>query len=77
LIAKPLFEAAYQLGEGLHWDAGTARLWMTDIHGCRIWCGEVDHGIWRSVPVPQLVGWVIPCVGGDVMTHRFLHRSGC
>jgi D-xylonolactonase len=67
LIAKPLFEAACQLGEGLHWDAGTSRLWMTDIHGCRIWCGEVDQGNWRSVLVPQRVGWVIPCVGGDVL----------
>lgn len=56
-----------QLGEGLHWDAGLRCLWMTDIHGQKLLQGQADATAWRVWPVPQRLGWVIPCATGDAL----------
>lgn len=56
-VALPL---RAQLGEGLHWDARRQRLWMVDIHGCKVmrWALDAEHvDTWS---LPQRVGWVLP-----------------
>jgi D-xylonolactonase len=49
-----------QLGEGLHWDASTQRLWGVDIHGMRLWCWDLTSPASPVWQLAQRVGWVLP-----------------
>lgn len=49
-----------QLGEGLHWDAATQRLWGVDIHGMRLWCWDLTGPRPQTWQLAQRVGWVLP-----------------
>jgi sugar lactone lactonase YvrE len=49
-----------QLGEGMHWDAGTQRLWGVDIHGMRLWCWDLASLAPQTWQLAQRVGWVLP-----------------
>lgn len=53
------------LGEGLHWDVATARLWLVDIHGRRLMRWDLRAAAWDEWALPQRVGWVIPERGRD------------
>lgn len=55
------------LGEGLHWDARRACLWMVDIHGQRVMSWDTQSPSWQSWASPQRVGWVIPADQGDAL----------
>ena len=55
------------LGEGLHWDARRACLWMVDIHGKSVMSWDTQSPSWQSWASPQRVGWVIPADQGDTL----------
>lgn len=54
-------EQRHRLGEGLHWEAGRARLWWVDIQAGTVHAWNLHLGepplTWR---VPERVGWVLP-----------------
>lgn len=56
---KVVLETGCQLGEGLHWDATSNRLWLVDIHGCRIMRWELGSPNWQEWKVSERVGWVL------------------
>lgn len=59
MSANVMLATASQLGEGLHWEAAHQRLWMVDIHGCRIMRWELGSPTWCEWKTPQRVGWVL------------------
>lgn len=59
MSANVMLATASQLGEGLHWEAAHQRLWMVDIHGCRIMRWELGSPTWREWKTPQRVGWLL------------------
>ena len=54
-----VLETGCQLGEGLHWDAASDRLWLVDIHGGRIMRWELGSPKWQEWKVSERVGWVL------------------
>lgn len=64
---EPCLPVQALLGEGLHWDARRACLWMVDIHGKRVIRWRLDEPVWDQWPVPQWVGWVIPFAAGPAL----------
>lgn len=67
MSANVMLATASQLGEGLHWEAAHQRLWMVDIHGCRIMRWELGSPTWQEWKTPQRVGWVLSTSQADVM----------
>lgn len=57
--AKVVLETGCQLGEGLHWDAASDRLWLVDIHGRRIVRWALGSPNWQEWKVSERVGWVL------------------
>lgn len=49
-----------RLGEGLHWDTSTQRLWGVDIHGMHLWCWDLSSHTPQVWTLAQRVGWVLP-----------------
>lgn len=49
-----------QLGEGLHWDARTQRLWGVDIHGMQVWRWDLTTEVPDNWKLTQRIGWVLP-----------------
>ena len=66
MSANVLLATASQLGEGLHWEAAHQRLWMVDIHGCRIMRWELGSRDWSEWKTPQRVGWVLSTRQADL-----------
>jgi len=54
-------------GEGVLWDAASARLWWTDIHGKRIWSFDPASGASASHPVPARVCCFAPRARGGFL----------
>lgn len=59
MSARVVLKTGCQLGEGLHWDQANGRLWLVDIHGCRIVRWELDSSTWQEWEAPERVGWVL------------------
>ncbi len=54
----------HELGEGLHWLAGSDSLLGVDIHGFKLWKYCVDgSGSYSTWCLGQRIGWVIPVIG--------------
>ncbi len=66
MSANVMLATASQLGEGLHWEAAQQRLWMVDIHGCRIMRWELGSPTWCEWKTPQRVGWVLSTGQADL-----------
>lgn len=64
--ARVALKTGGQLIEGLHWDAISNRLWMVDIHGCRIMRWELGSPTWCEWKTPQRVGWVLSTHRADL-----------
>jgi D-xylonolactonase len=60
LSVSPLGTVVCQLGEGLHWDANTQRLWGVDIHGMSLWCWDLVSSTPQVWQLAHRVGWVLP-----------------
>lgn len=54
-----------QLGEGLHWDASTQRLWGVDIHNMRLWCWDLASPAPQTWQLAQRLGWMLPTAQDD------------
>lgn len=52
------------LGEGPHWSARDGKLYYVDILAPAVHVGDVDKGASTIVPLPELVGFVIPRTRG-------------
>lgn len=63
-LALPL---ATKLGEGLHWDVPRQRLWLVDVHGCRLVRWQLDAPEWTEWSSPQRLGWVLPETGRETV----------
>ncbi len=62
---KVVLETGCQLGEGLHWDAKSDRLWLVDIHGRRIMRWGLGSPNWQEWKVSERVGWVLSTAAND------------
>lgn len=60
MVAVPISDARFVLGEGLHWDVSRQCLWGVDIHGCVIWRWDLDAPKMVQWKTDQRVGWVLP-----------------
>jgi L-arabinonolactonase len=54
-------------GEGVLWDAISARLWWTDIHGKKLWSLDPATGASASYPVPARVCCFAPRARGGLL----------
>ncbi len=69
-----------ELGEGPAWIDGA--LWFVDIKGRHIYRHRPDTGETDRWDAPEMVGWVLPSIRGDLIAglqsgpHRFLPESG-
>jgi D-xylonolactonase len=63
MTVVPRLRLAWQLGEGLHWDAERQCLWGVDIHGCQVWRWAGDVAAAQAWRLPLRVGWVLPVAG--------------
>lgn len=52
------------LGEGVCWHAPSASVLFVDIHGQHIHAWSLVEERLRSWPVPQRIGWLVPCEAG-------------
>jgi sugar lactone lactonase YvrE/DNA-binding IclR family transcriptional regulator len=52
------------LGEGPHWSAADKRLYFVDILAPAVCIGDPVAATYRSLPLPELIGFVIPRKGG-------------
>ncbi len=59
-----LFPCDAMLGEGVSWDAATARLWWVDILGKRLFRGDPATGVVEQWPQPTEIGAAIACADG-------------
>ena len=48
------------LGEGPHWSAADDRLYFVDILAPAIYTGDTVRGTYKTLPVPELIGFLIP-----------------
>lgn len=48
------------LGEGPHWSAADDRLYFVDILAPAVYTGDTVKGTYKTLPVPELIGFVIP-----------------
>jgi sugar lactone lactonase YvrE/DNA-binding IclR family transcriptional regulator len=48
------------LGEGPHWSARDKKLYFVDILSPSVCVGDVDKGSYEQMPMPELIGFVIP-----------------
>lgn len=55
------------LGEGLHWDARRACLWLVDVHGRRLIRWDLGAPRWQEWKTPGRIGWAIPEAGADTL----------
>lgn len=49
-----------ELGEGLHWHAGSSSLWWVDIHGRWVYRWNLADDEPERMAAPERVGWVFP-----------------
>ncbi len=56
-VALPM---GLRLGEGLHWDPVTRRLWGVDIQGQMVWRWDLQTEAPDTWTLDQRVGWVLP-----------------
>jgi D-xylonolactonase len=70
----PVWTPTLQLGEGTLWHAASARFFFVDIMGRAVhaWSPSTDQRY--SWPMPEHVGWIIPCADGQGFIAGF--RSG-
>jgi len=52
------------LGEGPHWSVRDQKLYFVDILAPAVCIGDPDTGAYKSIPVPELIGFVIPRQSG-------------
>jgi len=62
---QPVWTPTLQLGEGALWHAASARFYFVDIVGCAVhaWSPGTDQRF--SWPMPERVGWLVPCADGQ------------
>lgn len=61
----PVWTPTLQLGEGATWHADSGRFFFVDImgHAVHAWSPSTDQRY--SWPMPERVGWIIPCADGN------------
>lgn len=62
--AVAVWESRCELGEGTVWNAADASLYFVDIKGRELLASTPATGAQRRWPLPQMIGWVVPRVGG-------------
>ncbi|MET3896160.1 sugar lactone lactonase YvrE/DNA-binding IclR family transcriptional regulator [Devosia sp. UYZn731] len=56
------------LGEGPHWSERDKKLYFVDILAPAVYTGDTVKGTYVSMPVPELVGFIIPRTRGGFVT---------
>lgn len=56
------------LGEGPHWSERDGKLYFVDILAPAVYTGDTVKGTYVSMPVPELVGFIIPRTRGGFVT---------
>lgn len=56
------------LGEGPHWSERDKKLYFVDILAPAVYAGDTVKGTYVSMPVPELVGFIIPRTRGGFVT---------
>lgn len=61
----PIWPATLQLGEGTLWHAASSRFFFVDILGQAVHSWSPSTDVRRSWPMPEMVGWLVPCADGQ------------
>jgi sugar lactone lactonase YvrE len=61
---KCAIPASAFLGEGPHWSAADGKLYFVDILAPAVCVGDCAAGTYRALPVPELIGFIIPRAKG-------------
>lgn len=62
---NPIWTPTLQLGEGALWHAASQRFFFVDIIGCAVHAWSPVSGQRFSWPMPERVGWLVPCADGQ------------
>jgi L-arabinonolactonase len=65
--AELLIDSKCELGEGVVWDAGRARVWWTDIDGRAVWRFDPATKVTERFTPPDRVGFLAMCASGRIL----------